>query len=376
VKTWIDLGICEGRVEQDVEGAGAVDRRQFAVATAAVAAATVGFVVWLVMRFGGRWTTFTLMDNLAQLLAPVAAAVACARAARRSRHLGLSWHLLGASATSWALGQAVWSYYEVVAAREVPFPSVADVGFLAAVPLAAAGLLTHAASTEHGLSQTRRVLDGLVIAAAVLMVSWETLLGPLFLAGSGTMLERVLVLAYPVSDVVTISLVIFLLAGSRSATRAPLLLVGGGLTAIAVSDSLFAYLTQSDAYTQGGLVDTGWFLGYLLVMLGALLPERRRPAVESRAQASWTVVLPYLPVLAAGGLTAYELLLGRRIDAFLGMLTVALIVLVVVRQLMAVLENLALARALESKVRQRTAELERREPARAPSACSAGRPSR
>ncbi len=350
------------RVGQDVGDTNAVGWRRFFLALAGVAAATVGFIAWLALRLGGDWVTFTLMDNLAQLLAPVAATVACATAAGRNRgRLAWSWHLLGASATSWALGQAVWTYYELFAAREAPFPSLADIGFLAAIPLAAAGLLTHAASAEHGLSQTRRVLDGLVIATAVLTLSWQTLLGPLLRAGSGTMLEQILALAYPVSDVVTISLVIFLLAGSRSATRAPLLLVGGGLTAIAVSDSLFAWLTQSDAYTNGGFVDTGWFLGYLLVMLGALLPERGRLAVESRAQAAWTVALPYLPVLAAGGVTGYELALGRRIDAFLGLLAVVLIVLVAARQLMAVLENLALARTFETKVRQRTAELAHRE---------------
>jgi len=73
------------------------------------------------------------------------------------------------------------------------------------------------------------------------------------------------------------------------------------------------------------------------------------------------VVLPYLPVLLAGGLTGSELARGVRIDAFLGVLILLQILLVIVRQLMAVLENLALARGLEAKVKQRTAELAHRE---------------
>ena len=48
------------------------------------------------------------------------------------------WRLLGASALSWASGQAAWTWYETVLGREVPFPSLADVGYLAAPPLAAA----------------------------------------------------------------------------------------------------------------------------------------------------------------------------------------------------------------------------------------------
>src|SRR6266508_804275 len=97
-------------------------------------------------------------------------------------------------------------------------------------------------------------------------------------------------------------------------------------------------------------------------MLGALLPERHRHVrVGSRTGAAWTVVLPYLPVLLAGGLTGSELARGERIDAFLGLLILLQILLVIVRQLMAVLENLTLARDLDAKVKQRTAELAHRE---------------
>jgi diguanylate cyclase (GGDEF)-like protein/PAS domain S-box-containing protein len=350
-------------VGQGVGDAEVVSWRPFALAMASVVAASAGFVAWLATGLGGPWVAFTLMDNLAETLAPVAAAFACARlAGRRSGRLRWSWYLLGASAASWALGQVVWSYYEVVAGRAVPFPSLADLGYLLAVPLAAAALLSHAASPERGVSQTRRVLDGLSIAAAMLALSWQTVLGPLFRTASDSVFEQVLALAYPVSDVVTISLVIFLLTGSRSATRTPLLLVGAGLAGIAFSDSLFAYLTQTGVYGEGHLIDTGWFVGYLLVMLGALVPDRRRhAAVESRMGAGWTVVLPYAPVLLAGVLTGYNLARGMRIDAFLGVLILLQVGLVILRQLMAVMENLALARELDSKVKQRTAELARRE---------------
>jgi hypothetical protein len=50
------------------------------------------------------------------------------------------WRLLGASALSWGSGQTAWTWYETVLGREVPFPSLADVGYLVAVPLAAAAL--------------------------------------------------------------------------------------------------------------------------------------------------------------------------------------------------------------------------------------------
>jgi len=59
----------------------------------------------------------------------------------------------------------------------------------------------------------RSVLDGLVIAASLLLVSWAVVLGAVFRAG-GTNLADVIGLAYPVGDVVNRSY------GSPSSTPA------------------------------------------------------------------------------------------------------------------------------------------------------------
>jgi hypothetical protein len=75
-----------------------------------------------------------LVANLAQLLAPALAAASCAWAAVSAQVGRRAWALLAASAGSWAVGQATWVWYEHVARRELPFPSLADVGFLVAIP--------------------------------------------------------------------------------------------------------------------------------------------------------------------------------------------------------------------------------------------------
>jgi hypothetical protein len=76
-----------------------------------------------------------LVANLAQLLAPVLAAASCAAAAVSGRgRTRRAWALLAASAVSWAVGQATWVWYEHLARRELPFPSLADLGYLTAIP--------------------------------------------------------------------------------------------------------------------------------------------------------------------------------------------------------------------------------------------------
>ena len=105
-----------------------------------------------------------IISNVGQCLAPALAAMACLFAAGRgiTRRHKLGWRLLGGSALSWSLGQVVWTYYEISGAA-APFPSAADVGFLAAVPLALAAvwMLTDRTTTSSWLVA---VLDGLIIA--------------------------------------------------------------------------------------------------------------------------------------------------------------------------------------------------------------------
>jgi hypothetical protein len=100
----------------------------------------LAFLVFLLARPVGHGS-MKLTANLARLLAPTLAAAGCAwAAATASGRNRRAWALLAASAGSWAVGQATWVWYEHLARRELPFPSLADVGYLLAIPLAAAAM--------------------------------------------------------------------------------------------------------------------------------------------------------------------------------------------------------------------------------------------
>src|ERR1700682_3929883 len=112
------------------------------------------FAAWLLFHWGGTAVT-QRFDNIAETLAAFLAAAVCGIAAwRHQRRTRIAWALIGASALSWGLGQSVWSYYELVKGQQVPFPSLADLGYLGAVPLAVAGVLFFpSASARHLLAQ-------------------------------------------------------------------------------------------------------------------------------------------------------------------------------------------------------------------------------
>ena len=100
---------------------------------------TVAFLACVSFHIGGTWFS-NAVDDLGELAAALVAAGACAVAGRRVRGARVAWLLLAWSSFSWACGEAIWSYYDLVRGVELPSPSAADIGFLAAVPLAVVGL--------------------------------------------------------------------------------------------------------------------------------------------------------------------------------------------------------------------------------------------
>jgi len=160
-----------------------------------------------------------------------------------------------------------------------------------------------------------------------------------FRADGDSLLARVISLAYPVADVVIVSIVVF--SATRSDTREParLQLVALGLCAIALSDSAFAYLTQTNNYLGSQLSDVGWVAGFLVIALAAALPVPARRQWSSTRVARGALVVPYLPILAAGGVAVVRMIDGDGLDAFLVWTGIVAIVLLCVHQIVVLNEN-------------------------------------
>ena len=130
-----------------------------------------------------------------------------------------AWVGIGLGAVSYGIGEAIWTWIETVQRHEVPFPSAADVGYLGMVPFTAAGLLMVPVAHQSTANRVRSIVDGLMIAASLVLVSWIFVLHPLLQQGSGSWLGRSVLLAYPVSDVVLITVVLYMLALLRRGGR-------------------------------------------------------------------------------------------------------------------------------------------------------------
>src|SRR3954449_7413129 len=285
----------------------------------------------------------------------MAAGISCwVTAFRSTGRYRLVWSLLGMGMASWGIGQLTWDYYEVILKRDVPFPSMADAGYLLEVPLVVAALIRLPSGTRSVAGRTRTVLDGLIVASALLLVSWMLVLGRVFHTGSGSWLSQVLSLAYPIGDVVTVTIVVYAILRARQTGRkvpTPLLLVGIGLVSLSIADSGFTYQTAIGSYVSGAPIDTGWFAGFLLILIAARSPQTLHE--EERigdVQRSMGLLLPYAAVVLATITSAIELVRGSSFDRFVSWDRSLLIALLVGRQILTLRENVALTRDLEEHV--------------------------
>jgi hypothetical protein len=177
------------------------------------------------------------------------------------------------------------------------------------------------------------MLDGCIIATSLLFASWVTVLGPLYRTHQGGLLKQTVSLAYPMSDVIMVSLVIILIAQGGRPVRVHLALVMAGVVAFAVADSSFTYLTEINSYSGGSFLDTGWVAGYLLIGLGALWAATSpAPPPEHIEASTVSLVAPYAPVLVVLAVTGVQLLRGRQMESVSWFIALALVLLVLGRE--------------------------------------------
>ena len=298
-----------------ISGFGFRGWRAFTIAAVVAAVLAGAFVTWTALRLGGDDATVAV-DDIGEAVAALIAAVSCGlAAARTSRRTRLAWALFAASAASWGIGEVVWSVYEVGMGVAVPFPSAADAGFLLAIPLAVAGVFAFTSAPSRLATRGEALLAGAIIALSLLFVAWALGLGKVYDMSTASPPARLIGLAYPVGDIITITVLVLALRRARSAELGSLFLLLGGLASAALADSAFAYLTASGAYGAiGSLLDAGWVIGYLMIALAPLWPATDSEKVTSAEGPIelWQLALPWAAVVAAA-IAAISLVANDRV---------------------------------------------------------------
>jgi diguanylate cyclase (GGDEF)-like protein/PAS domain S-box-containing protein len=300
-----------------------------------------------------------VMGDFGLSAAALIAAVSCFLYARaRGSRFRPAWLLFAVSSAMAAAGNAVWGWYEVVLDREVPSPSIADLFFLCFAPPAIVGLLVLAKRPVTRAGWVCLALDAWLIGGSLLTLSWSLALAHTARVQGESVAPAALALAYPLLDIVLVSMVLALHFRLSAANRSAINTAIAALALTVLCDALFTSPLLRESYRSGQLLDAGWFAGSLLLAYApwgvrrtaetARLP--RGPRHSSRPVASSLAALtPYLAAAVCTLGILYNVIEGRRVDRVVVLTGCTVVLALVVRQGIMLLDNIALAHELAQK---------------------------
>jgi signal transduction histidine kinase len=248
-----------------------------------------------------------------------------------------AWLLIALGVTCWWVGDVTWAVYEL--ADRDPFPSPADVFYLAGYPFVAAGLFVAVRHHRQARVDRAALIDAAIVTVVSALVAWIYLIKPIIDDPELTGTEQLVSILYPLGDLVLFAVATRFVMASSWNVRSLRLLVGGlGLTL--VGDVVFNVGTGD---VVGTVSSTILLAGTVLIGGAALDPTMRalteeggsRPTTTERVRVAFVCTVCVVPpaILAVQTIRGEELYLWANIAAMvsLGVLAVARLNLVATR---------------------------------------------
>jgi diguanylate cyclase (GGDEF)-like protein/PAS domain S-box-containing protein len=214
------------------------------------------WVVFLIAAYYGlpglrieTWGLISLSGVIAIVAGPV-----LNRPARKA-----PWLVLAAAQASFAAGQLSF----LIAAKlgvVLPFPSFADALYLLTFPLYAVAFLIFIKCRSPDKDR-RSLIDALTLTAGLALLSWTFLIRPYVHNPDLDGLQKIVAIAYPLGDVLTLALITRLLAPGTGRTRCVQLLTLGSFGCL-VSDVAFDAVQLHGTFHNGTIIDLGWAVFY------------------------------------------------------------------------------------------------------------------
>ncbi|XVU29958.1 diguanylate cyclase [Actinoplanes sp. CA-054009] len=227
-----------------------------------------------------------------------ALAVSCLVTAWRRPELRAIMLLFAASAIASIFGDVVF-YFLAYVGGEMAYPSIADLGYLAAYPLLASGLLLLVRRRTPGRDFASAVDAAIVAVSAGYLVLEFTILPTMAISSANV--DTLVSVAYPVGDLMLIVVGARLLIGGVRTT--PLLMIAAYLALVLFSDTFYMVQTLDGSYRAGNFLDAFWMAASFILAAGVAHPDApkllaRNTTVSADATARRLVVLAVAAVMA------------------------------------------------------------------------------
>lgn len=186
---------------------------------------------------------------------------------------------LSSGLISWGIGNVVWTYYNLFKSDPVPYPSLADAGFLPSFPLWTIGVifLPHAIGGKFGFRKWYSKLIIVLVPIFVLCLSYFLVV---FITKSTTVFAPITSygklffdIVYPTGDAIILTAALiagtsFKFFGGKYKLSMYAIIIGFCFQYAA--DFLFSYVTTANIYYNGGITDLLFIIGLSLLTFGVL----------------------------------------------------------------------------------------------------------
>jgi hypothetical protein len=256
-----------------------ISRRTYVISAAGLVAAVA---TWLTARFllnAGAEFPAVFVGDVVEMLLVAVAGIVCVRTALgfpRGDAVRRQWLLIGTGVLLYAMGDAAWSYYEVVLRTEGPYPGAPDLFYVLQYVFLGAGILSAAFAYRRVIDIRKPLVGALLMTLGLFAALYALLLHGMVTDSEIGMAEKAISIFYPAADVLLgLFPALFILLVARGLGRGafgwPWYPAAFGLAIVAISDATYSWLQAADAYATGHIVDAGWMVGYVLIAVGALV---------------------------------------------------------------------------------------------------------
>jgi len=170
-------------------------------------------------------------------------------------------------------GQLVFSFYNIVLGVDIPYPSVADIGYFGNIPLYLYGiiLLGRASGVKVGLRSFSSQLFAVLVPLAMIAVTYALFLQEYDFA-STDVLTIILDFGYPIGQGLYVAFAILVFSLSRKVLggimRGRIILLLVAYIAQYIADFNFLYQNLNGTWYNGGYGDYLYLVAYVCMALG------------------------------------------------------------------------------------------------------------
>ena len=262
----------------------------------------------------------------------------CAARAWRRRGDRLTWGLITAALACWSIGDLLWTVWLDNLANP-PFPSVADIFYLAMYPMLYVALmrLMRSRLRHAGAAQW---LDGGVVGLTVAAVAAVVVFGRVIGVPEHDLSAQIVNAAYPVSDFVLLIFVGLACSLTNWRPGRGWLLLGGAVAAMAAADIAYLYAAAEGNFVSSDWINGGYLVSIALFALAAWTPIHRRAA--DVVEETHTILLTLFA--AAGALAILVIAAFTHLTPLAVLLAAAALVLASARAGLTYMENVRMLR--------------------------------